>query len=102
MAFLRIKKKGSQAHDTKHGPKCKHEHIIKSRLDDESEHMGKLSQETLQKKKLGRKAIYKVWIYIHYLYGYFTEIPLFYPESTFIVCSLLKLSRFREILLSVL
>lgn len=62
---------------------------IKIRLDDESEQITKKTYAT--KITLGRKAIYKVWIYIHYyLYGYFTEIPLFCPESMFLVRSLLR------------
>ncbi len=37
------------------------------------------------KGNLGRKAIYKIWIYIHYLYGYFTETPLFFVQNPLFV-----------------
>ncbi len=44
------------------------------------------------KVNLGRKAIYKIWIYIHYLYGYFTETSLFLSRIHDLC--LLKLVRF--------
>ncbi len=44
------------------------------------------------KGNLGRKAIYKIWIYIHYLYGYFTETPLFLSRIHYLC--LLKLVSF--------
>lgn len=67
----------AKQHDTKHGPKCKHEHIIKSRLDDESEQMGKLSQETLH-KKVGEKSNIQS-LDIHTLF-----IWIFYRDSPFL------------------
>ncbi len=60
---------------------------------DESGQMDKQSRKTFTiKGNLGRKAIYKIWIYIHYLYGYFTETPLFLSRIHYLF--LLKLVRF--------